>query len=206
MERDGDAGNDPSLFVRHGSTLWTTPPSRYQGRTDLPLSVLGRLEAGQLAARLRAVKLDAIYSSPLSRARETAILLGQDRQMSFDTDERLIELSYGDWEGKRHTQVETDDAASLTAWAAGTAAPPRGESRTSLMRRVSGFLDEVGGQGTVAMVTHKEVIRAAAIALGLLHPANYLMLDVPCGTVFSAVGEPGAWVCLPDIACELSGV
>ena len=194
------------LFLRHGSTLWTTPPSRYQGRTDLPLTRLGRLEAGQLAARLRAVKLDAIYSSPLLRARETAMLLAQDRRTSIHMDERIIELSYGNWEGKRHTEVERDDTAALTAWAAGIISPPGGESRVSLMRRVSGFLDDVAGRGTVAVVTHKEVIRAAAIALGLLHPANYLMLDVPCGTIFSAVGEPGAWVCLPDVACELSGV
>jgi broad specificity phosphatase PhoE len=175
------------LFVRHGSTLWTTPPSRYQGRTDLPLTTLGRLEAGQLADRLRAVKLDAIYSSPLRRARETAVLLADDRRMSLDTDERIIELSYGDWEGKRHSEVEKGDAAALTAWAAGMAPPPGGESRISLMQRVSGFLDDVVGQGTVAVVTHKEVIRAGAIALGLLHPADYLMLDVPCASIFSAV-------------------
>jgi broad specificity phosphatase PhoE len=194
------------LFVRHGSTLWTTPPSRYQGRTDLPLSVLGRLEAGQLADRLRAVKLDAIYSSPLLRARETAILLAQDRRMSLGTDERIIELSYGDWEGKRHADVEQGEAEALSLWAAGTIAAPGGESRISLMRRVGRFLDDVVGKGTVAVVTHKEVIRAAAIALGLLHPADYRNLDVPCGSIFSAMGEPGAWVCLPDVACELSGV
>jgi broad specificity phosphatase PhoE len=74
------------------------------------------------------------------------------------------------------------------------------------MRRVVAFLDDIGGQGTVAVVTHKEVIRASAIALGLLHPADYLMLEVPCASIFSAVGEPGAWVCLPDVACELSRV
>jgi len=194
------------LFVRHGSTLWTTPPSRYQGRTDLPLSVLGRLEAGRLADRLRAVKLDAIYSSPLLRARETAILLAQDRRMSLDTDERIIELSYGHWEGKRHADVEQGEAEALSLWAAGTIAAPGGESRISLMGRVSRFLNDVVGQGTVAVVTHKEVIRAAAIALGLLRPADYRILDVPCGSIFSAMGEPGAWVCLPDVAYELSGV
>jgi hypothetical protein len=40
----------------------------------------------------------------------------------------------------------------------------------------------------------------------LLHPADYLMLEVPCASIFTAVGEPGAWVSLPDVACELSGV
>jgi broad specificity phosphatase PhoE len=194
------------LFVRHGSTMWTARPSRYQGRTDLPLTTRGRLEAGQLADRLRTVKLDAIYSSPLRRARETAVVLAQDRGMPLDTDERIIELSYGDWEGKGLAEVERDDAEALTAWAAGMATPPGGESRIALMRRVSEFLDSVAGQGTVAVVTHKEVIRAGAIALGVLHPADYLVLDVPCGSIFSAVGEPGAWVCLPDVAGELSGV
>jgi hypothetical protein len=40
----------------------------------------------------------------------------------------------------------------------------------------------------------------------LLHPADYLMLEVPGASIFTAVGEPGAWVSLPDVACELSGV
>jgi broad specificity phosphatase PhoE len=195
------------LFVRHGSTQWTVPPSRYQGRTDLPLSLRGRAEAQQLADRLRAVRLDAIYSSPLRRAQETAAVLAADRcPISVEIDERAIELSYGDWEGKRHADIEGGEAEALRLWAAGMIAAPGGESRISLVRRVSRFLDEVVGQGTVAVVTHKEVIRAAAIALGLLHPADYMILEVPCASIFSAVGEPGDWVCLPDVACELSGV
>jgi broad specificity phosphatase PhoE len=171
------------LFVRHASTQWTAPPSRYQGRTDLPLSPRGHAEAEQLADRLQRIKFDAIYSSPLRRARETAVALGFGRLLPLETDDRIIELSYGDWEGKRHAAVE-EEAEALTAWASGTSSPPGGESRVSLMRRVSAFLDHIGGHGTVAVVTHKEVIRASAIALGLLHPADYL----------------------PDVACELSGV
>jgi broad specificity phosphatase PhoE len=192
------------LFIRHGSTAWTAPPSRYQGRTDLPLSARGRAEAVQLADRLHAIKFDAIYSSPLRRARETAVALAQGRRRWPNTDERLVELSYGDWEGKRHAEVAEDEAEALHAWAAGIAPPPAGESRTSLIRRVCSFVDDVVGQGIVAVVTHKEVIRASAIALGLLHPADYMMVEVPCGSVFSAVGEP--WICLPDVACELSAV
>ncbi len=195
------------LFVRHGSTHWTSPPPRYQGRIDVPLSARGRSEAKDLAQRLHAVKLDAIYSSPLSRARDTAVALAARRgSISIHIDKRIVELSYGEWEGKRHADVEADHAEALRAWADDAASPPGGESRASLLRRVSGFLDDVVGQSTVAVVTHKEVIRAAAIALGLLRAADYLVLDVPCGSVFSAVGEPGAWVGFPDVRCELSGV
>lgn len=194
------------LFVRHGSTDWTVPPSRYQGRTDLPLSARGRLEAELLADRLHGVKVDALYSSPLRRARETAVALAYGRLLPLETDDRIIELSYGDWEGKRHAAVEADEPDALRAWAAGLRSPPGGESRTSLLARVTAFLADIGGQGTVAVVTHKEVIRAGAVALGLLHPADYLVLELPCASIFTAVGEPGAWVCLPDVACELSGV
>ena len=195
------------LFIRHGSTHWTSPPSRYQGRIDVPLSARGRSEAKDLAARLHAVKLDAIYSSPLSRARETAAALAAHRgSLSIDIDKRMVELSYGGWEGRRHADVAENDGEALRAWADDGAPPPGGESRASLLRRVSEFLNDIVGQGTVAVVTHKEVIRASAIALGLLHPADYLVLELPCASIFSAVGEPGAWVCLPDIACELSGV
>lgn len=198
--------NTTLLFVRHGSTQWTEPPSRYQGRTDLPLSPRGHAEAELLADRLHGIKFDAIYSSPLRRARETAVALAYGRLLPLETDDRIIELGYGDWEGKRHAEVEEDEAEALTAWTSGMSSPPGGESRISLMRRVGAFLDDVVGQGTIAVVTHKEVIRASAIALGLLHPADYLILEVPCASIFSAVGEPGAWVCLRDAACELSGV
>src|ERR1700687_4972965 len=195
------------LFVRHGSTEWTAPPSRYQGRTDVPLSERGRAEAQQLAERLRAIKFDAIYASPLRRTRETALALAAGRRpVRYETDARIIELSYGGWEGKRHAQVQEDEAEALTAWADGIAPPPGGESRTTLMRRVTEFLDDVARQGAVVVVTHKEVIRAGAIALGLLHPADYLILEVPCASIFSVVGEPGAWASLPDIAYQLSGV
>jgi broad specificity phosphatase PhoE len=194
------------LFVRHASTQWTAPPSRYQGRTDLPLSPRGHAEAEQLADRLQRIKLDAIYSSPLRRARETAVALAYGRLLPLETDDRIIELSYGDWEGKQHVQVEEDQADALIAWASGLAPAPGGESRIELTRRVSAFLDDVIEQGTVAVITHKEVIRASAIVLGLLHPADYLVLEVPCASIFSAVGETGNWVCLPDVACELSGV
>jgi probable phosphoglycerate mutase len=195
------------LFVRHGSTEWTAPPSRYQGRTDLPLSAQGRAEAEQLARRLRAMKFDAIYSSPLRRTRETALALAVGRRpVRFETDGRIIELSYGEWEGKRHASVQADEPDALAAWTAGVAPPPGGESRFSLLQRVSAFLDDIVGEGIVVLVTHKEVIRAGAIALGLLHPADYVILEVPCASIFSAVGKPGAWVGLPDIARELSGV
>src|ERR1700688_145919 len=100
------------LFVRHGSTQWTAPPSRYQGRTDLPLSAQGRAEVEQLADRLHAIKFDAIYSSPLRRAREPAVALAYGGLLPLETDDRLVELSYGDWEGKRHAEVEEDEAES----------------------------------------------------------------------------------------------
>src|ERR1700682_3608278 len=125
------------LFVRHGSTEWTAPPSRYQGRTDVPLSAQGRVEAEQLAGRLRAIKFDAIYSSPLRRTRETALALAVGRRpVRFETDARIIEPSEGEWEGKRHASVQEDEPDALTAWAAGVAPPPGGESRFSLVQRL----------------------------------------------------------------------
>src|SRR5260370_18907222 len=104
------------LFVRHGSTQWTAPPSRSQGRTDLPLSARGRAEAEQLADRLHAIKFDAIYSSPLRRARETAVALAYGRLLPLETDDRIIELNYGDWEGKRYVGLQADEGDSLTGW------------------------------------------------------------------------------------------
>ena len=92
-------------LIRHGETLWNRK-KMYQGTTDVALSEKGLLQAKLTAERFKDVTLDGVYSSPLSRARTTAEGIAKARGLSVVTDERLSEISFGEWEGKNFEEIE----------------------------------------------------------------------------------------------------
>ncbi len=102
------------LFVlRHGQTAWNAQ-LRIQGHLDMPLNAVGRWQATRLAAALQGEELAAVYSSDLSRARETAEPLARLMQLPVVTDEQLRERAFGHFEGQTFEDIETtwpDDAA-----------------------------------------------------------------------------------------------
>src|SRR3954447_15553771 len=93
------------LLVRHGETDWNAE-GRLQGHTDRPLSDYGRRQAQQLAEELDGEELEAIYSSDLARASETAEIVGRRLGPPTVLDPDLREKDWGAWEGL--TAVERD--------------------------------------------------------------------------------------------------
>ena len=89
-------------IVRHGQTDWNVE-GRYQGRCDTHLNEVGIMQAREIASKINNKKFDVVFSSPLKRAYETAqILTDQD----IIVDDRLMERSNGDFEGKLKTEIE----------------------------------------------------------------------------------------------------
>jgi 2,3-bisphosphoglycerate-dependent phosphoglycerate mutase len=86
------------LLARHGETDWNRE-LRIQGSSDIELNELGRRQAQALAQELTDVDLDAIYSSDLSRARQTAEAVAATHALEVKFDPRLRERSFGSWEG-----------------------------------------------------------------------------------------------------------
>lgn len=155
-------------FIRHGITAWNQD-GRIQGRTDVPLCTAGR-EA--LAARTfpRELKDLAWVASPLTRARDTAVILSGKAGEKIGVDDRLAEMSWGQWEGalldelrRQHGRAMVDNEARGLHFR-----PPGGESPFEVQARVRSWLAEVALRGAdVVAVTHKGVIRAlVADALG----------------------------------------
>jgi broad specificity phosphatase PhoE len=149
------------LVIRHGATDWNEA-KLIQGRTDRPLSKTGR-------DRIKAMRLPDDWvganclSSPLQRAIETARLLGLDPK----SDSRLIEMAWGEWEGKsvrdlRATygpEFDANEALGLDF------RPPGGESPRDVQNRLRRLLSEV--QTRSIFVTHKGVLRALyALSIG----------------------------------------
>ena len=89
-------------IMRHGRTDWNVR-HKLQGRTDIPLNEEGRRMAEKAREEFRDVPLDICYSSPLVRARETAEIVLRGRGIPILTDDRLREMSFGEYEGMENT-------------------------------------------------------------------------------------------------------
>lgn len=164
------------LLIRHGATAWNRE-GRYQGHADPPLDRTGRAQARRLARALGGLRVDAIYSSDLRRAVETAAPLAGALALPVQTDARLRELHFGAWDGRRVEEVIAGDPAAWEAWWSDPVAlaPPGGENVPALWARLARALAEIGGRhpgGTVAVVTHGGPLRLvmARLATGRLHP------------------------------------
>ena len=168
-------------IVRHGETDYNKN-GRYQGQTDIPLNDLGREQTRYVGQRLAAVALDAIYSSDLSRAYETARAVAAGRPIQLEP--RLREIHVGRVAGMSHQEIEASEPAF---WAALKADPervpfPEGESALDLQKRAVEALEAIAAshpEGHVAIVTHGGVIKAmVAAVLGLpLAARNRIVLE-----------------------------
>jgi broad specificity phosphatase PhoE len=148
------------LLVRHGETDWNAD-GRLQGQTDRPLSDFGREQARRLADELAAEDLEAIYSSDLSRARETAEIVGERLGLPVELDSDLREKDWGTWEGL--SAVERDRVEF-----AGESTEAHQERILRALRRIS----ERHPDGTdILVVTHGgSMRRVQAAALGMALP------------------------------------
>jgi probable phosphoglycerate mutase len=159
------------VLVRHGERAHSRE-KRFSGSggIDPPLSADGRAQAAAVAAALGARgDVDAVVSSPLRRARETADLVGTVLGLDVVVDGDLAECAFGEWEGLTFAEVEERYPDELAAWLGSPAvAPPGGESFDSVERRVRAARDRllVAYEGrTVVVVSHvtpvKTLVRLA---------------------------------------------
>jgi broad specificity phosphatase PhoE len=153
-------------FVRHGETAWNAE-ERLCGSTDVPLSDVGRRQAHLLGLRFQPIWVEALYSSPLGRALETAQLIGEAIGREPVVDPRLAELNYGAWEGRLFEEIKRTSPAIYGAWDADPAnvAPPEGETGVHLIERVTPFMADLAQRhrsGNVVVVCHKTVCRLLA--------------------------------------------
>jgi broad specificity phosphatase PhoE len=181
-------------FVRHGETDWNRE-RRLQGQHDIPLNDLGRAQASRCGEILRellrqgdrsAADYDYV-SSPLSRARETMELLREE--MGFDpaayrTDARLMEMSFGRWEGFTFAELQAREAPALAArerdkWGF---VLPGGESYALLQVRVRDWYDNLERDSVVS--AHGGVCRALIAHLGLAQPEAASTGDIGQGCVY----------------------
>jgi alpha-ribazole phosphatase len=163
------------LLIRHGQTNWNLE-QRFQGQSDIPLNETGRKQAQSLAERLAAEHFDAIYSSDLQRATETANIITQ--MSGCKPDLRLREVNFGDWEGLTYDEIKAKHPAVLSAWENDIFknAPPHGETLEGLAVRVQSMLDELREKHedqNILIVAHGGVLQALICLALKLPPTMY---------------------------------
>jgi probable phosphoglycerate mutase len=180
----------PTLYlIRHGQTDWNAE-GRLQGGKDIPLNDIGRVQAGEAARRLMSLRPDfsdlAYVASPMSRAQETMTLLRRElglHEHVFRTDQRLREITFGEWEGQTWAEIvaRLPDAARARAADKWHFVPPGGESYAMLAERVRPWFDALE-RDTVA-VAHGGIARALMVLAAGQPPRAAAEADIRQGEV-----------------------
>ena len=179
------------ILVRHGQTIWNEE-GRFQGRLNSPLTKKGELQAKENALKLRKnienMGNIKIFSSPLGRARDTALIICRELGINTDSiifDNRIIEFNYGIFEGKKredmmNRQEFQDREADKWSYKI-----ENGESYILVKDRVKDFLDDIKNEKKVIVVAHEMVNRTIRgvycnynkdIILDLKQPNNVILL------------------------------
>ncbi|HEX2625452.1 MAG TPA: histidine phosphatase family protein [Candidatus Limnocylindrales bacterium] len=143
-------------LVRHGETEWARL-GKHTGRTDIPLTELGREQASAVARRLVGHEFAAVISSPLSRALDTARLAGfRDR---VQTDDDLLEWDYGRDEGRTTPEIRV----GRPGWTIWTSGPEAGETIDQVAARVDRVIARARArEGDTLAFAHGHVLRIMA--------------------------------------------
>jgi broad specificity phosphatase PhoE len=159
----------PALYLaRHGETEDNREPIRVQGTTDTPLTDTGRSQAAALAERVQGLGIRSLWASDLSRARETAEIVGTRLGLRVALDPRLREADRGAWEGRLFEDIARQEPERYAAWrrAGEQFRFPGGESLGEQQERVLAALDEIRAatEPPVLVVCHGGSIRVALCA------------------------------------------
>ena len=165
------------FLVRHGATT-ATEEGRFSGSSGAELSAEGRSQAARLGERLARQNISALYSSPLSRALDTARIIAGSCGLEPVTRDGLREIGHGHWEGMTRDEVERQFGAEYATWEADpfTFAPVGGESGVAVLARALPVVREIvaahpGAQ--VLVVSHKATLRLVLSSLLGFDPRGY---------------------------------
>lgn len=180
------------VLVRHGQTQWNPQErERFRGRVDLSLDETGIRQAHALAERVAGLHIQAIYTSPLERALETARIVARRLKSELEILPDIIDIDYGAWQGHSHREIAELWPELYGVW---LATPhlvhlPQGESLEEVRARASPALEEVAlrheGQ-TVLLVAHQVVNKVLFCAILGLDNSHFWRIrqDTCCINLF----------------------
>lgn len=189
VEQSGPERRQRIVIVRHGETEWSRI-KRHTGRTDIPLTDEGRRQARELVDTLSGLTFEAVFVSPLRRARETCAIAGFDDLATVDPD--LVEWDYGAYEGKMSAEVQQQ----RPGWNLFRDGVPEGETIDDVAARAARVIERVRAvSGDVLVFGHGHQLRVVT-ALWLEYPAaaaQHLLLETASP---STLGYERDWTAL----------
>lgn len=154
------------VLVRHGETDWNRD-DRFQGHADIPLNEAGRAQARELGLELEGEAFEAVYSSPLRRADETATILAESLGLEVERARELMEVDVGSWSGLTRAEVADRFPEGFRRWLDYGHGWDDGETYDALGARVVAGLRRIAAahpETRVLAVTHGGPIRSALAA------------------------------------------
>src|SRR5688572_1993598 len=163
----------PTLFlVRHGETDWNRS-GQIMGERPVPLNRHGVAQAQRLAESLQGRSIEALYSSPVARAVQTADILSPALHLPVTVEGGLTEVGVGQWEGRYWKDLTEDSVRHNFYTRPQEARPPGGETLHEVQRRAVAAVERAGAgvrAGSLLFVSHADVLRAIL--------AHYLRIDL----------------------------
>jgi len=195
-------------LIRHGRTRWNREEV-FRGTVDVPLDEVGRREAEKVAEALRERGIEVVYSSPLSRAKETAEAIAARCKVPLCIMEELRDLDFGEWQGLSRLEVKERYPELYNLWEREPhrVAFPGGEDLDAVLRRVARALQKIReahpNQG-VALVSHRVVLKVLTCFLLGLDNSHFwrILHDTAAISCFSFDGTKWIVQCLND-TCHL---
>lgn len=166
--------------IRHGETAWNVD-TRIQGQLDISLNEKGRWQAEQAGSALASESVDAIISSDLARAYETALALAKHHGLNVQTDRELREREFGNFQGKTFAEIEAQMPQEALLWRKRVPdfAPGGGESLLQFRERVTQCIRRLTSQNAgkhIIIVSHggvMDIIYREATGLELQAPRTW---------------------------------
>ena len=199
------------LLVRHGRTEWNKGQI-FRGTVDIPLDEQGRKEAACARDWLEEASFDAAYSSPLGRAVETAEIILEPHGLTVHKHEGLIDLNYGEWQGKPNEEVKRIYPELYQQWreAPHTVVFPEGEGLGAVRDRSLSAVEEVVAKHpdeTVLLAAHRVVNKVLIAALLGLDDSHFWEIGQDTAALNEFVYQDGKWICrLVNDTCHLRGL
>jgi probable phosphoglycerate mutase len=173
------------LLVRHGQAA--APPGRLVGRTPgIRLSPEGLEQVEAAARRLRPLRLSAVYSSPLERCRETAEVIARGRGVDVRLEKGVVEVDFGSWQGRPYKTLGRTALWRTVQLVPSAATFPGGESIRQLQARAVEAIERLRQRhrrGTIAVVSHADVIKVIAAHYLGMHLDLYQRIVIPTASV-----------------------
>ncbi len=195
-------------LARHGETTWNLA-GRYQGRRESALTSLGMQQAFALANAMDAARVGRIISSPLLRCTATATPTAERLNLRVETDDRLIEIAHGTWEGRMRDEIAANDGARYRAWRQDPANVvfEGGETPEQVLARWRDFAASLTLGVPTLVVTHDAVVRVALVAAMHRDLGGFWSTHVENGAYAEFEVDEHGWSLIEErVASHLEGI